>query len=82
MLGRIDDALKYLLKAHELLALHGVGIWPHTDIAEIYMELGELDEAIGVYEECVNQCPQDNAVKQMLLNAKEKRDANNKLSSK
>jgi tetratricopeptide (TPR) repeat protein len=73
-LGKVNNALEYLQKARELLNLHGVGTVPHMDLAEIYMEQGQFDEAIAVYEENVAQSPQNNAMKQLLLKAKEKRD--------
>lgn len=75
-LGRVNDALEYLQKARELLNLHGVGTVPHVYLAEIYMEQGQFDEAIAVYEEYVAQSPLNIAAKQLLLKAKEKRDAN------
>lgn len=75
-LGRVDDALKYLQKAHELLNLHGVGTGTHSILAEIYMEQGQFDEAIALYEEYIQKNPLNTAMKQFLRQAKEKRDAN------
>jgi tetratricopeptide (TPR) repeat protein len=74
-LGKVAEALKYLQKARGLLAIHGVGTVPHMYLAELYMEQGQIDEAIEVYEEYVEKWPQNNAMKQLLLKAREKRDS-------
>lgn len=67
-LGELDKAIAALQTARELLKKYGVGSSPHVDLAEIFIELGRLDEAIEVCQELLKRSGNWNA-KQLLAKA-------------
>ncbi len=60
-LGETEKARAALEQAVELFRLHGVGILPHDDLAEILIEAGELDEAIAILQEVRDGIPEARA---------------------
>ncbi len=60
-LGETEQARGALEKALELWRLYRVGISPHDALAEIFIESGELDEAIAMCKELLTQIPEPRA---------------------
>lgn len=54
-LGEIAEALAAYEKALALFREHRVGIWPHADLARLYVEQHRIDEAIAICQECLAQ---------------------------
>jgi tetratricopeptide (TPR) repeat protein len=67
-LGEIENAKTAFEKARELWKLYGLGSAPHYDLAEILIEQGQLDEAIVVCQELVDDLP-DSGVELLLAKA-------------
>ena len=67
-LGEIENAKTAFEKARELWKLYGMGSAPHYDLAEILIEQGQLDEAIVVCQELVDDLP-DSGVELLLAKA-------------
>ncbi len=68
-LGELDKAIAALLKAAELLQQHGVGSSPYEDLAEIFIEQGELDKAIEMCQEDLRIWPHAPYPRQLLEKA-------------
>jgi tetratricopeptide (TPR) repeat protein len=69
-LDQIENAEEAFQHAKELLKLYKVGVSPHYNLAEIYIEQGRIDEAIDVCQESLNDGP-DGGIKQLLAKALE-----------
>jgi tetratricopeptide (TPR) repeat protein len=69
-LGDLENAKVAFQKAHELWHLYGLGSAPHYDLAEILIEQGQLDEAIAVCQELLEQIPRS-GIKHLLAKALE-----------
>jgi tetratricopeptide (TPR) repeat protein len=69
-LGEVENAKAAFQKARELLKLYRVGSAPHYDLAEIMIEEGQLDEAIAICQEALEDVP-DGGIKQLLAKALE-----------
>lgn len=63
-----DKAKSAFLHAYELWKLHHVGTPPHYDLAEIFIEQGQLDESIEMCQELLEHVP-DKGTKQLLAKA-------------
>ena len=79
-LRQVAKSMMYFQKARELLNMYGAGTSPHMYLAEMLIEQGQIDSAIEVYEEYVQKWPDDNAMKQLLFKAREKRDSDSNRS--
>ncbi len=69
-LGQLANAEGAFKQARELLKLYKVGVSPHYNLAEIYIEQARIDEAIDVCQESLNDGP-DGGIKQLLAKALE-----------
>ncbi len=54
-LGETEQAVAAYEKALDLFRQYRVGVWPHGELAELYLEQKRVDEAIAVCEECLKQ---------------------------
>jgi tetratricopeptide (TPR) repeat protein len=65
-LGELGKAIAALLKAAELLQQHHAGSSPYEDLAEIFIEQGELDKAIEMCQESLRLSPRTKYAQQLL----------------
>ena len=63
-LGELESAEAAFQKARELWKRYHVGVSPHHDLAEMLIEQGKLDEAIGVCQELLEDMP-DGGIKRL-----------------
>jgi tetratricopeptide (TPR) repeat protein len=54
-LGEMDEAIAAYEKAMELFRQYGVGVGPHEDLAELYLERQRIDEAIALCQEALEE---------------------------
>jgi tetratricopeptide (TPR) repeat protein len=54
-LGEIENALAAYEKALELFRQYRVGLWPHENLARLYLEQDRVDEAIAICQECLGR---------------------------
>jgi tetratricopeptide (TPR) repeat protein len=67
-LGEVENAIAAYEKALELIRQYRVGVSPHEDLAELYLEQQRVDEAIALCQECLERWPSGRA-KQLLARA-------------
>jgi tetratricopeptide (TPR) repeat protein len=67
-LGEVESAIAAYEKALELIQQYRVGVSPHEDLAELYLEQQRVDEAIALCQECLERWPSGRA-RQLLARA-------------
>lgn len=72
-LGKMKDAEEAFQRARELLEQYRVGVAPHYNLAEIFIEQGRFDAAIEVCQEALEEGP-DGGIKQLLEKALVKKE--------
>ena len=54
-LGEIEQAVAAYEKALKVFRQYRLGVWPHEDLARLYLEQNRIDEAIAVCQECLER---------------------------